>query len=388
MVLVLALLAGGLLLGLSLRGRVVSYRSLSVDEGTFMFLYTYFRYRIPATFKAQGVKDTDSFWAAAYDDTRTNGDYYGELALKFVYQTIIAARLFDTESSLSATERGQLKELQEETLTLEYKGGGSKDTFNEKAKAYGFDYDDFCEGTLLLYKASKAQAALYGATGILADEADLNLYLKENYTCVKMIFVRTKDRFVLDEEGNYVFDQYGNYKTEAIPEEILAQKYQTIEALTADFANGITEAEFDALWADEEARYNDDSSCPAAGYYFSPTAEYTKAYAQAFPAIAEGEADIVSTALSLKAGQTAIVQSEYGTHFLYCAPIEDGDYKSTSVADVYAQMFSDFYENGASWLFTRKLTAEMENVKVRNKDFIAALDFAATKPNKELYIAF
>ena len=154
--------------------RVVSYRSLNVDEGTFMYLYSYFRYRIPVVYKGAGVKDTAAFWNAPYDKEQTNGEYYGKLALQFVYQTIVSARVFDSESSLSSAERKYLKELQEEALTLDYKGGGNEKTFNEKASAFGFDYDDFCEGTLLLYKTSKAKAALYGTTGILAKESDLN----------------------------------------------------------------------------------------------------------------------------------------------------------------------------------------------------------------------
>ena len=315
-----------LLLALSLAtltgcgGRIVSYRSLHVDEGTFMYLYSYFRYRIPAAFKGAGVKDTAAFWDAAYDDTQTNGQYYGNMALEFVYQTIVSARIFDSESSLSAAERKNLKEMQQEVLTLDYKGGGDKKTFNEKASTFGFDYDDFCDGTLMLYKASKVKVALYGATGILAEESDLNSYLKNNYVRIKMIFIRTKDRFVLDGNGNYVLGENGNYKTEPLPEEVRLEKEQKISTLLADIADGMTEAEFDALLASRDPYYNDDSSYPALGYYFNENASYTKAYAAAFGAKVEGEADIVSTALSMKAGEVRAVESEYGTHFFMPLP--------------------------------------------------------------------
>lgn len=366
--------------------RVVSYRSLNVDEGTFMYLYSYFRYRIPVVYKSAGVKDTAAFWNAPFDETQTNGEYYGKLALQFVYQTIVSARIFDSESSLSSAERKYLKELQEEALTLDYKGGGDEKSFNEKASTYGFDYDDFCEGTLLLYKASKAKAALYGTTGILAEEEDLNAFLENNYVRIKMIFVRTKDRFVFDESGNYVRDENGNYKTEPLPEEVKIEKEQKISALLADIENGITEAEFDALITARDPYFNDDSSYPAGGYYFNEHTAYTKAYAKAFGTKAEGEADIISTALAMKVGEVRVVESEYGTHFLYAAKIEDGDYKQTSGA--YADMFSEFYSLAADTLFTELLAKEIEQIKIKNSEFIDALDFVSTPPNKELWIAF
>lgn len=366
--------------------RVVSYRSLNVDEGTFMYLYSYFRYRIPVVYKSAGVKDTAAFWNAPYDKEQTNGEYYGKLALQFVYQTIVSARVFDSESSLSSAERKQLKELQEEALTLDYKGGGDKKTFNKKASAFGFDYDDFCEATLLLYKASKAKAALYGTTGILAEESDLNAFLENNYVRIKMIFVRTKDRFVFDESGNYVRDENGNYKTEPLPEEVKIEKEQKISTLLADIENGITEAEFDALITARDPYFNDDSSYPAGGYYFNEHTAYTKAYAKAFGAISEGEADIISTALAMKVGEVRVVQSEYGTHFLYAAKMGEGDYKQTSGA--YADMFTEFYTLAADTLFTELLAKEIQQIKIKNSAFIDALDFASTKPNKDLWIAF
>lgn len=387
-------LAAALLLGLAAWGisalvrgpAVLSYRSLSISEGTFNYLYSYFRYRILVTFKAEGVTDTQAFWDAPYDDTQTNGDFYGDMALTFVYQTVIAARTFDRESSLSVTDRNTLKTLQEEVLSLDYKGGGSKEAFNEKARAYGFDYGDFCDGTLLLYKASKAKGALYGKTGVLAPKEELNGYLKENYVRIKMIFVRTKDRFVFDSEGNYISEN-GVYVTEPLPPDILAEKEQTIAALKANLADGITEVEFDTLFSDEDARYNDDSSCPAGGYFFSESAAYTKAYKAAFPAKEAGGADIVSTALSLEVGQSAVVESEFGTHFLLACAVSDDDYKLSSNT-AYGQMFSDFYENAATALFADLLEREAEHVRVRDRDFIDALSFPATKPNKELWIAF
>ena len=88
----------------------------------------------------------------------------------------------------------------------------------------------------------------------------------------------------------------------------------------------------------------------------------------------------------MKAREVRAVESEYGTHFLYGAAINDGDYKQT--AGAYAQMFDDFYTNASTTLFNDLLEKEIENLKIRDQAFIDTLDFASTLPNKELWIAF
>lgn len=358
----------------------LSYRSLTVREGVFNYLYSFYRYRIPASveFKELGVRDTAAFWASPYQGDVTQGEHYGQVAVQMIRQTLVAAALFDRYSTLSATEAEELKTLQDEVLTADYKGGGSRDTFNGQAEQYGFTYRDFIEGSTLLYKATRAQRALYGTGGLLAPEEDLERVLAEEYACVLMIFVRTKDKFVFDSQGNYVIED-GQYKTEPLSEEEKAAKAAKLAAIASALADGTDSAEFATLWQ----THNEDSSQKLSGTYFSLLSDYTAAYAAAFPPKEENGTPIYAAALSLEVGQTATVESEYGTHVLFRMPVAKGAYDQKDLAEY----FEDFYEKASSLLYADRLAEECDRIRTtaKGRRYIDSLDFASFPPNKTLF---
>jgi hypothetical protein len=98
--------------------------------------------------------------------------------------------------------------------TLSYRAGGSKAEFNKKTEAMGFDFSDFCEAQEILYKAERAGVAIYGENGeVLASDSYLGLcnnYLKNHYSHVKLLFIRTRDDFAVDEDGNRIEGDEGD----------------------------------------------------------------------------------------------------------------------------------------------------------------------------------
>ena len=110
--------------------------------------------------------DTDAFWhLIREEDGLTNEEYYGQIALDLVYQTLACARIYDQNATLGADERSEMKTAIDEVVSLSYKGGGSRKSFNENAAKFGFTYRDFGDATTILYKATRLEAALFGENG-------------------------------------------------------------------------------------------------------------------------------------------------------------------------------------------------------------------------------
>ena len=354
---------------------VLSYRSLRVREGVFAYLYTYYRYAIPASdyYKKQGVVDSPAFWNEMREDGQTNSQYYGELALQFVYETIVAARIYDATTNLPTSVRSSLAESWENVKNSTFQGGGSERSFNEKAKPFGFDYEDFKDATLMQAKASLLQVALYGGSGSTIDNATMADYVADHYTHIRMIFIRTKDKFVKNPDGTYKTDGEGNILTEPMTDQEKAEQAAKIETVKQALADGTTVEEFEGLFI----THNDDASALKSGYYFSlsDTSDYTKAYKAAFPAVIEAMR-------AMEIGEVSCVQSDIATHFLYRTTIDEGAYLSQD----NKEFFRDVGQLASNELFAETIKQAVSRIRVHQNDLIASLDYGATLPNKELII--
>lgn len=368
-----------------LRGKVImtsgTYR---LREGVFCFLYSYFRYRIPASsyYKEQGVQDTAAFWDRIRPDGTTEGEYYGDLAIRLIRETLAAASLFDKYGSMSASDRTAVKEAEEAVLSYSYKGGGSKEVFNERAAEMGFTWQDFCDGTLLLWKAEHARQALYGANGVSVSAEEAQRYLSDNYIATKIIFVRTENRFVIDEvTGDRVPDENGNYETRPLTQQEQQAAETRLAAVRDALQSGLAaEAAFDALYL--------DYSEPTAAYglsethYFTradaaATSVYTAAFAQDFPTVLEA-----AQALESPLQYTELFVPGLGYFFLLNATVDPSAYTEKTLSECFDD---DFGNNASAFLFSQRLAEATDRIKVRAEEWIAELDFPSATPNKNLY---
>jgi hypothetical protein len=82
--------------------------------------------------------------------------------------------------------------------------------FNEIYAEHGFDFDDFKDAAELLYKEKAVKARIYGENGenMQSFPESCDEYF-ENYSHVKLLFIRTEDKFELDSKGNRVVDENG-----------------------------------------------------------------------------------------------------------------------------------------------------------------------------------
>ena len=375
MLLICTLLFCALVLPFLQHGPVVlSYNGLHLREGVFNYLYSFFRYKIPASMTE--FSDTDAFWhLIREEDGLTNEEYYGQIALDLVYQTLACARIYDRNATLGADERSEMKTAIDEVVSLSYKGGGSRKSFNENAEKFGFTYRDFVDATTILYKATRLEAALFGENGGKLSEKHLQTYLTEKYCHVIIIFVRTENKFVINDAGEYVPDGNGGYETEPLtPEELAAQqaKIQTVKDAVAD---GTTKEEFSQLLL----KNNDDADAHKrlGSYYFSEGNAYTQAYEEVFPTVKE-------TALSLDIGEVGIATSSVGTHIIYRTEVGDAPYNDPQ----FEQFFEDMRSRAIVYLYQKILKEGVEGIKVKNQAYLDALSFGDTQPNNALMIAY
>ncbi|MBP5209653.1 MAG: hypothetical protein J6125_02210, partial [Clostridia bacterium] len=182
------------------RGPVVyRYEDLRVREGVVRCLFAYYRAAIPVAYDE--ISDTPAYWSATVDGV-SNGERWGEAALRGVRETIAAARLFDECGTLSESERERLRADLDEV----YARAGGRDAYDELAAPLGFDHRDLESATLLLRKAALLADARWGEAGESVDAGALTTYLRDNYVCVRLIRVRVTDKMKKVEEGLYVLD--------------------------------------------------------------------------------------------------------------------------------------------------------------------------------------
>lgn len=330
---------------------VVSYGGIRVDRGVAAYL--------ASTFKAAYGADKDD----ADLDAATE---------EYIRGIVTAAYLFDRNASLTDDDRKWITENTAEIL--DYRAENSVQRFNEMSEGMGFTYDDFCRATELLYKASSAKESIYGVGGsklAYAANSDMCTEYFAKYSHVKIIFIRTKDRFVLDEDGNRVKGDDGNDLTvdlSDLEEEAVRADIDEIRALVNAANSGGNEQMSLATFNGYYKKYNDDPDNAEDGYYFAPTSAYTAEFAEEYP-------NLVSSAFSLSVGDYGIAEDGNTVAVLYRIGNVSHDYISSSKA----HFFGDFYSDAADYLFLKALGEIIGEVNV--KDEYHALDLASLKKN-------
>lgn len=362
-------------------GYLMRLESFGIDEGVAVYLSSYFKAVYMTNLASSGIDpsaDDTAFWNTEVYNGNTYGDYLAYETEQYLKQVIAANVLFDSYTSLTAEDKNEIELAIKEILV--YRAGGSKDEFNELTAEYGFDYDDFRKGTEILYKTYVVKSRIFGSSGEnMASFSDyVDEYYRGNYTKVKLIFIRTQNTFVLDDDGNRVTDGNSNDTLRDLTEEEVAERLEYIARLD-ECMNGINDgsvdvSQFDALATEIYEKYKENISAAKDGYYFNSQSEFTTEFSESF-------SDVVNASYSMDAGECTVV--EYGSVMSETASDESGDSEIPFVGRCYILkeakedgaytgsdslgFFDDLYSLSATSLYAKMIEEYAALVEVKEK---------------------
>ncbi len=348
----------GIISALKNASYLAHFEGIGIDKGVASYLVSYYKTQYMASLKVEDVEpsDTEGFWNLKVYKDYTYGDYLRISTETYIRQLISANRIFDKYTSLSKSDREQIAIATNEIL--EYRAGGSKDTFNAATAKYGFDFSDFVTATEMIYKGWSAKTKIFGANGenMVSFPEECENYYKA-YSHVNLLFVRTEKKFKVDENGEYANDGNGNYVFEELSDEEKAEKQRRVEEIRRA-VEGINASEiapqryFELLDEYDEG----DRSTHTKGYYFYKNSEYTKEFASQF-------AEVVEAAEEMEIGKCVEVDTSIGKCFIYKMERAEGAYLDTS--DKWC--FSDFYSMVSDSVYEKMINEYKDKVELRDK---------------------
>lgn len=366
--LLFGIVLGGILLAREITS-VASFGGVYIDEGVASFLASSFKYQYLVALGEEAF-DSELFWGREIEEGKgkTYGDMLKEECENYIRGILVGAYLYNMTKSLSATEREYLDTNTREVL--EYRANSSVAEFNRMSAEMGFDYDDFCLGTELIYKAVGAKNVLYGTNGSELKAGgyfgDTNIYYS-TFSRVRILIIRTEKDFVI-ENGEVVRDSYGQYKTYTLSDTDKAQRQNDIDEirrLIEGAYNDLDEQISPYYFSEMLEKYNPYDDFKSSGYYFSNMSEYTAGFATEVSS-ANGFDDglgerVIDAGMSLSVEEYGEVEYSGGVIFLYKMPLDEYAYLNPD----YEAFFTDFYPDAANYLYMKSLDdySPMVNLK-------------------------
>jgi hypothetical protein len=353
--------------------RAVAYSGDTyIDEGEMNYLSSYYKQLFSRELRiSEGVNpDITGFW----EKTDKWGVIYGDRLKagfkEYVTGVLTAAAIYDSAISFSGAEKENYNRICDDMLL--YLAGSDEKKFNEATAEFGFDWDDFRSANILLYKAQRAKSALYGEDGskLILDSTSCNEYLR-TYTRVDLLFIRLEDKFVLDDDGNFTYDDEYNVITEPLTEAEITERQALISTLNGYIANEDMSPE---TFFHYQKSSDGDKDMYSIGYYFNPLSEATAEFKSEF-------SEIVDKAYSMDIGKYEMVECPAikGVCFIYRTDVIDGAY-----ANDMNPFFSDFYSDAATYLYP--ITLKNLRVEVTFKDNFNANTILTQPKNNKYYV--
>lgn len=346
---------------------VAIYKGQSMTVEVASFFASYYKYTfISALIRSgvEGVEDSPGFWNKDAGDGKKYLDLLSEGANEYIKQIIVGNYLYDRYGRLKSADKDRISKAVNELI--EYKADGSKKKFNELTSAYGFDYSSFADAVAMLYKASTAQNMIYGNDGANVSNFPEQAaeYLSE-YSHVKLLFIRTQDKFVY-ENGKRVVGDDGNYllipltsEEKADRERVISEVRAAISAIENGTGVGMNAEMFDFYLKNHD---EGDEDMHADGYYFSKNSSFTSEFSEAFK-------NIVDKSYEMKTESYAEIPLDFGVCFIYKTEPTPAAY-ATGLSKA---CFSDFYSDASDFLFAKSITELSHEVELREK--ISEIDF-------------
>ncbi len=339
------------------------------DRAIYSYLLSYYKFNHMRVLAGMdGAEDTEAFWSSVDEKSgKTQGELLAEGAKNYVTRVLISASLFDSAATAAQKREAKAaaKQAAEEILT--YRADGDIEAFNEITAPFGYAYEDLEGIALLLYKAENAQALFYGIGGENAKSrlSECNLYMKENYSAVHLLFIRTENTFSTteDEDGNITIDtdENGANVTRPLRTDESLKREETMQLLDAAISAGtLTKSYFEGKMKEHYGAYPEGS---ATLFYFADGTDYTEGFRQSM-----GE-PILSAAEELAIGACKKIAYEHGYCYVYKCNTEDYAFSKED----YEHCFSDFYENVANHLFTEDVAVFADDVVFKKRAATVAI---------------
>ena len=365
----------GIIMGVINAKTVVKYESTRMYEGDVIYLASVFKSSYISYLNKSGVKnvrDSEGFWSS---DSGVEGKTYGDLLRAAFYEYLcgIAVKnsLYLDTKKFGKTEKNEVKAKVDKKLALL---NLDKESFNALYDETLFEYDDFLSGSYLLTKADAAFATIYGSDGtaIASYTDECEKYLK-TYTHVALIFLRTEDAYVFDENGQLTYDENNNVIMRDLTDEERAEREKSAESLREyiknaeeGLGNAISPETFE-LYMKEKS--DTDPEMMDRGYYFHPNAEITGQFYDVYP-------EVVKRAFEMEIGEYAEVECSDSVCFIYRYDVTAGAY-----ADRTNVFFSDFYSDAADYSFTESIRTLSSEVVFSEK--FANIDIVSIPANSK-----
>jgi len=361
----------GLILAVKNAKAVVRFKNVRIYEGEANYLLSVYKRDFLIRHHSYG---DESFWEEKYDEKHTYRDLLAEESEKYLRDIAIRNYMFETVDGIKFTGLDELSVKKAINEVLEYRESeGSVEKFNELAAPYGFDFDDFSSAAYLLYKAEAVQSRIYGADGSLIKNSPLDCekYFGNNYSHVKLLFIRTEDKFELDDKGNRVQDENGLDKRIELTPEQKAERLATIadieakiEARKNNSGTQMSVTHFDYLISTVGER---DKERADMSYYFSAYSEFSNEfYIDPNGKVNESRLELVKECLSMDKDSYSRKDLDEGVVcFIY--KYENGANAYTNTDDL---CFSDFYALCATKTFGDTVLGFYDDVIFKEKFYM------------------
>ena len=356
----------GIISAIKNRNAIISYGGVTMNEEVASYFAT--RYKTSFMSKIQGSEDSPGFWNSKDESGKTYGELLTIECEDYLRQIVIANYLFDRYSKLSRDEKNYIEETAEYTLDAFF--DGNKDKFNEAASVYGFSYSSYCDAVKMYYKAKSAMSVVCGTDGEnLKGNTEVEEEYLSEYSCVRLLFIRTETTFYLDASGNRVQMGDGSYDIRKLTDAEKAERASVINDIRAYIsAIGTDDPQMTPDLFDyymNSKYYDGDLNTKESGYYFHADSQFSVVFADQFP-------DVVNAALELAVngfGEAKFTESDSdgntfdtGVCFIYKVAPDVSDLSSK----VYTDFFVDFHSDLSRVFFNDQLVALSKNVKVKD----------------------
>ena len=355
---VAVVLVFGLVLGIIMMvndaNAVVSFEGVTMDEEVTSFFVTLNKnqyIRVLNSSQVEDVSDNHFFWNRDAGAGKTYGQLLIEDTKKFISLVMVTNYIFDSQRGLTSEDERRISNAVASVLDL--KAGGNVDKFNEKAQKCGFSYDSFEEAVTMLYK----YAIVMNVNGVNLSEADKKAHIEE-YTHVKLLFIRTESTFRVDSDGNRVVgnDGYEMHEYTEAEKAAVAADIEEIRKAIAISGTGVDGGMSELMFNTFLKKYKNDGSTSMvnSGYYFSEDEKFTSVFKQQY-------SDIVETALEMSVGEYAEAEFAYGTCFIYKYKSDVADLNNSNLSGC----FDNFYSTLMLEYFDKTLSAIGEDVEFK-----------------------
>ncbi len=371
----------GIIIAVDNASAIASYGGVNIDEETAKYLSSYHKYTYIAYLRSQKVEayDDPEFWYSSNADGITYGRLLTEGARAFISDVLVSNYYFDKYSSLDSSAKAAIEAAVEAVEGRFYSDGAA---LNEALAKRGLTRRGLERAAEMIYKTAYAQTMIYGDSGAKLMNADYfyecERYLAE-YSRVKLLFIRTENTFELDENGKRLQDS-GGYKMRELSVTEKSERAALMEKIDAEIAGyksgadiQITEELFEGYI---KKQGEGDPELDDEGYYFSKASAYTAAFAS------DVSEDIVRTALDIRIGDYAKVETEFAVCYLYRCEPATGAYLDTSETG----FFADFYSDAADFLFVDTLDKIRGDVVFNDK--LSDADIIGVGYDSDLYMRY